>query len=100
MPTSTHEGYRMLSLDKRMVVAKLAAILRIADALENSASQRISSIDIDINGQTMYILVHGVDDLTVQDLSLQDRKELFQRVYGLDVELKTASMYPGETSPA
>ncbi len=97
MPTSTHEGYRMLSLENRMVVAKLAAILRIADALENSATQRISSIEIDISGQTMYILVYGIDDLTVQDLALQDRKELFQRVYGLDVELKTASMHPGET---
>src|SRR5207249_4277765 len=45
-PQPTHEGYAMLDRDERVAVAKMAAILRVADALDESRSQRIHEIQV------------------------------------------------------
>ncbi len=43
-PKSTHPGFNMLDRDRRVAVLKLAAILRIAIALDASRSQRVHEI--------------------------------------------------------
>ena len=44
-PQSTHEIYGTLDREKRVVVAKLASILRIALALDDTRSGRIREIE-------------------------------------------------------
>ncbi len=43
-PLPTHEGYANLDRTDRVAVSKLAAILRLAIALDDSRSQRINDI--------------------------------------------------------
>ena len=45
-PQPTHEGYATLDRDERVAVAKMAAILRVADALDESRSQRIHEVQV------------------------------------------------------
>ena len=42
MPKPQHDLYRMLSSKDRVVVSKLAAILRLADAMDNEHASKVS----------------------------------------------------------
>lgn len=87
IPMAMHEGYELLDREDRMAVAKLAAILRIADALDRSHEQRVKNIDITIQGRDLVIRIPGLHDLAVERLALEQKGEMFSQIYGLDVVL-------------
>ncbi len=86
-PRPSHTPYMALDRDSRIAVAKLAAILRLADALDRSHSHRIRSIDISRQDTRLVITVPGVDDLSLEQMALRQKKDLFQQIYGLNVVL-------------
>ncbi|MBI2477188.1 MAG: exopolyphosphatase, partial [Planctomycetia bacterium] len=59
-PQPSHEGYATLDRDERVAVSKLAAMLRIAVALNDSRSQRINNIRCEITGNRLVIPVLNV----------------------------------------
>src|SRR3954471_7190336 len=63
-PQPTHEGYAMLDRDERVAVAKMAAILRVADALDESRSQRIHEVICQRENNRLIINVPKVEDLS------------------------------------
>lgn len=88
LPRPNHEGYATLSAENRIAVAKMAAILRVADALDRSDSQRIADISCRFEDGRMIILVSGVDDLSLEQLGLQQKGTLFEDVFGMSVLLR------------
>jgi exopolyphosphatase/guanosine-5'-triphosphate,3'-diphosphate pyrophosphatase len=91
VPRPTHELYATLSPDERITVAKLAAILRIADALDRSNSQRVREIECErVNGRFV-ISVPRVDDLSLEQLALRDKGSMFENVYGMKAQLRRAA---------
>jgi exopolyphosphatase/guanosine-5'-triphosphate,3'-diphosphate pyrophosphatase len=84
-PKSVHEEYADLDREGRLAVAKLAAILRVADALDRSHSQRISAIECRKEKDRFVISVPNVDDLTLEQLALQNKSDMFEDVYGMSV---------------
>lgn len=72
-----------------MAVLKLAAILRIAIALDASRSQRVNNIQCQRSGTRLVILVPNMDDLSVEQLALRQARIMFEEVYGLSVLLRT-----------
>lgn len=91
MPSSNHPLYDTLDRERRLIVAKLAAILRVADALERSHSQRIGAIDMRIEGRQFVISVPGTRDLTLEKMALEQKGNLFEQVYGMRVVLRRHS---------
>ncbi len=87
-PSPEHEGYNLLSRENRIIVSKLAAILRVADALERSHSQRISSLRCRIERGVLLVEVPGVDDLSLEQMALQQKGGMFESVYGMPVRLR------------
>jgi exopolyphosphatase/guanosine-5'-triphosphate,3'-diphosphate pyrophosphatase len=89
-PQPTHEGYAMLDRDERVAVAKMAAILRVADALDESRSQRIHEIQTEREGDRLVISVPMVEDLSMENLALKQSGGLFEETFGTPVLLRMA----------
>jgi len=87
-PQPTHEGYATLDRDERVAVSKMAAILRIADALDESRSQRIHEITLQRDGDRMVVSVPMVEDLSLENLALKQSGSLFEETFGTSVLLR------------
>ena len=95
MPLPTHPVYSALDRERRMVVQSLAALLRVADALDRSHSQRISEYTIAHGADRFTITVAGVDDLTIERVALREKADLFEAVFGLPVALERGAAVKG-----
>lgn len=82
-PRPDHEVYMTLDRESRVVVAKLAAILRVADTLDRSHSQRIAAPRCSIGDGRFVIGIPGVRDIALEQLALNQKGQMFEAVYGL-----------------
>ncbi len=89
-PQPSHEGYNTLDRDQRVTVQKLAAILRLADALDESRSQRIKEIKCQRDEDRLIITVPQVEDVSLEQLTLRAYGSLFEETFGLSVLLRIA----------
>jgi exopolyphosphatase/guanosine-5'-triphosphate,3'-diphosphate pyrophosphatase len=89
-PQATHEGYATLERDERVAVAKMAAILRVADALDESRSQRIHEAQVQPEGDRIVISIPLVEDLSLEMLALKQNGTLFEETFGMPVLLRMA----------
>jgi exopolyphosphatase/guanosine-5'-triphosphate,3'-diphosphate pyrophosphatase len=89
-PQPTHEGYAMLDRDERVAVAKMAAILRAADALDESRSQRIGEVQCAREGDRLVISIPKIEDLSLEALALKQNGALFEETFGMPVLLRMA----------
>jgi exopolyphosphatase/guanosine-5'-triphosphate,3'-diphosphate pyrophosphatase len=87
-PKSTHSAFSSLSREDRVVVTKLASILRIADALDRSYSQRIKQIDCQIQKGRFVIAIPAAEDLSLEQIALKESVTLFEETFGLPVLLR------------
>lgn len=88
-PQPLHEGYADLDREDRVVVSKMAAMLRIAKALDDSRNQRIREFHCEIRSDAIVIEVPGVEDLALEKIALQQQGSLFEEVYGKRVVLRS-----------
>jgi exopolyphosphatase/guanosine-5'-triphosphate,3'-diphosphate pyrophosphatase len=89
-PLPTHDGYATLDRDDRIAVAKLAAILRAADALDESRSQRIHEMTCAREEDRLVISIPQVEDLSLEALALKQSGSLFEETFGMPVLLRMA----------
>jgi exopolyphosphatase/guanosine-5'-triphosphate,3'-diphosphate pyrophosphatase len=86
-PDPSHPHFSDLSREQRMIIFKLAALLRIADALDRSHAQRLRTIQLRPEAGRLYIITPGVDDTTVEQLAINSKCDLFREIYGYDIFL-------------
>lgn len=84
-PMPDHARYASLSQEDRIRVRKLAAILRVADALERTHVQRVSKMEITIRNGKLRIPLPGLADASVERLAMESKGGLFADVFGLEV---------------
>jgi exopolyphosphatase/guanosine-5'-triphosphate,3'-diphosphate pyrophosphatase len=91
-PQPSHEGYATLPREQRVAVAKLAALLRVAKALDETRSQRIKDFRCqkDKGDGRLIIIVPGVRDLSLEQLAMRQAGSLFEEVFGREVLLRYA----------
>ncbi|MDA0282709.1 MAG: HD domain-containing protein [Planctomycetota bacterium] len=87
-PRPTHLVYSNLSRGDRVIVSKLASILRVADALDRSYSQRIRDFSCAVEKNRLIVTVSGIDDLSLEQIALKQTSQLFEETYGLSVLLR------------
>ena len=95
IPRMTHPEYAALDRESRLVVAKLAAILRVADALDRSHLQRIRDVTISREEQRCVITAPDVEDVTLERIAVKEKGTLFESIFGLQVILRTSQMLKG-----
>ncbi|GAB1481978.1 Ppx/GppA phosphatase family protein [Treponema sp.] len=81
-PNTTHIAFIALQREERMLVLKLASLLRVADALDRGHSQRITEISIDRQPDTIVLHAKGHHDLTLEQLGLEEKSDMFQDTFG------------------
>jgi exopolyphosphatase / guanosine-5'-triphosphate,3'-diphosphate pyrophosphatase len=86
-PKLSFEPFASLSPTRRDRVQKLIALLRIADGLDRSHSGAVDSIDVKLDGPHVRLLVHARDDIDLELWGLRRKQELFERVFGVPLEL-------------
>ena len=84
-PRLDHPSYASLSTDDRIRVCKLAALLRVADALERTHVQRVASLEIRIASGVLHVRLPGLADAAVERLAMASKADLFEQVFGLGV---------------
>lgn len=87
-PKPNHPGYATLDREQRIAVSKLAAILRVADALECSHTGRITDFELVREKDRFVLIVPNVDDLSLEQLALRQKGSLFEDVFGRRVLLR------------
>ncbi|MCI0601855.1 Ppx/GppA family phosphatase [bacterium] len=88
-PTRSHLPYISLDRESRMIVSKLAGILRVADALDQDYSKKIQTLKIVPDQERgRYVLeVEADGDLAMEKLSLQNKSDLFREIFGRPIEV-------------
>jgi len=87
-PKPAHPYYSSLQRDERVIVTRLASILRLADALDRSYSQRIREMTCTIQKDRFVISVPGLEDLSLEQLALKQTSQLFEETFGMSVLLR------------
>lgn len=86
-PSPDHPGYAALDQENRILVCKLAALLRVADALERTHAQRVSQIEIVREPSRLRLRLPGLGDTAVERLAMASKGDLFERTFGLSVSV-------------
>ncbi len=84
-PRLEHPSYAALSTEDRIRVCKLAALLRVADALERTHAQRVANLEIRRDSGKLRIRLPGLADAAVERLAMATKADLFEQVFGLAV---------------
>lgn len=87
LPQLSHEDYAVLPRKEKNIVNKLAAILRVADALDNSHRGLLPNAEVFVKDEVLYIKHPNVIYATGEQVSLARKKDLFVKTFGLDVKL-------------
>lgn len=86
VPYHDNTNTSILSQKDRLVVTKLCAFLRLADALDASHTQRVTNATL-IRDRSGWVLnLEGSDDLTLEKWSVLKRRALFQEIFGVTLE--------------
>lgn len=80
--------FQYLSREHKITVAKIAAILRLADAMDASHRQKVHDISVTIQGESLQILCDTTGDLAYEQWAVATKLDLCRQVYGLIPVLK------------
>jgi exopolyphosphatase/guanosine-5'-triphosphate,3'-diphosphate pyrophosphatase len=94
MPQRSHIPFISLDREERMIVSKLGAILRVANALDKDHLQKAVDLKISREGDQIVLMAHNVSDLAVGRLALASRSDFFMEVFGKRVILREADVNP------
>jgi len=87
-PKPSHLEYMALPRETRVTVNKLAALLRVADALARGHIRTARDVGFERQGDDLIILVPGVADLLLEERALEAKVDLFEDIYGMKVRLE------------
>ncbi len=90
MPQRSHLPFISLDREERMIVSKLAAILRVANALEKEHTQKITDLKVSREGDQIILSAQNVSDLTIERLALASRSDFFMEIFGKKIILREA----------
>jgi len=81
-PQDSHLPYMALDRADRLIVNKLAAILRVANALDAEHLQKVRDVRV-VRGEKTWVLeLEGTGDLTMEQMAAAARADLFSEVFG------------------
>src|SRR5262245_16648403 len=88
LPQTSHTPYASLDRDERVRINKLAAILRVANALDAEHLQKIDDVHIADEDGTWVVALRGSGDLTMERLAATARADLLADVFGKRVVIR------------
>jgi exopolyphosphatase/pppGpp-phosphohydrolase len=92
----------LASLDEadRRIVASLAAVLRLADALDPGAEARVLRVDVEVGPEVVHVLASGYQDDARAAARIARAKHLLEKVTGRVFVVRGHPIRPRLVSPA
>jgi exopolyphosphatase/guanosine-5'-triphosphate,3'-diphosphate pyrophosphatase len=87
-PKPTHLPYVALPRDQRVIVSKLAAILRVADALDRGHTRQVLDFRVQRGEDEIVLYVPGAAELALERHALERKADLFEDIFGLKVRIE------------
>jgi exopolyphosphatase/guanosine-5'-triphosphate,3'-diphosphate pyrophosphatase len=87
-PAQHHEAYMALDVAQRERVRRLAAIVRIADALDREHLQTVHEVRIRVDDGVAVLEALGGGDLLLEKWAVQRKVAFFEKVFDLRVKVK------------
>ncbi|WP_461225674.1 Ppx/GppA phosphatase family protein [Lacticaseibacillus suihuaensis] len=87
-PQTDLSDLRELNSRRRLVIAKLSALLRVADSLDASRQQKIQKIRVSVQPTRVLLSATANDDVALEKWTLRRKGQFFAAVFGLPIELK------------
>ena len=92
MPQQSHLPYMALDRVERVRVNKLAALLRIANALDAEHGQKVQDVHVRASDGAWLLEVQGVGDLAMERMKVDARADLFHDVFGRSLSWRGAGV--------
>lgn len=86
-PSQSDIEYIKLQREERILVLKMASILRVADALDRGHTQQIKRITVERRLETVVLHVDKTYDLSLEIMGIEEKGGMFQDVFGYKVIL-------------
>jgi exopolyphosphatase / guanosine-5'-triphosphate,3'-diphosphate pyrophosphatase len=88
IPRSSHPAYMAFSRESRVVVNKLAALLRVADALIRGHRRRASDIQFQRRGDELIVSLPRGRDMLLEERAMDTKGDLFEDIFGAKIRLE------------
>lgn len=88
-PKPSHLDYANLTREERLAVNKLAAMLRVADALDRSHTQALHRIHVRLKPGQVLVEPSRTGEFAIEKRALTGKGKMFEQVYGRTVVLRT-----------
>lgn len=89
MPASKHEAYHLMSVEDRRALLYLVPLLRLADSLDRSHSQRIEKVECDWKGGEIVLRVTADADADLDLWAAERVADVFRQVYDRGLRLQS-----------
>lgn len=89
-PSLDHDDFRALSREDRAKVKAMAAILRVADALDREHRGKVADVSARVEGGTLVLEVRGTGDRALEEWTVRAKSGMLREAFGLDVRLVDA----------
>ncbi|WP_433927605.1 HD domain-containing protein [Sorangium cellulosum] len=90
-PSMDHDNFRALSRDARAKVKAMAAILRVADALDREHRAKVTEVSGRIDGDTLVLEVQGAEDRALEEWTVVAKAGMLRDAFGLEVRMVDAT---------
>ncbi len=87
-PAAKHKKYNKLGKPEKIVVKKLAALLRIADGLDRSHARAVDSIECALDKNSVALTLYGKGNLSEERAGFEKKRRLFMDVYKIGIHLE------------
>lgn len=97
-PSITHEYFACLTLVEQKRVRRLAALLRIADALDRDHRQNIRQVLVSIERSNLLLSLETKGNTCIEEWAIKNKGKLFKRVFGYEAIIRNHSFYKEKIS--
>ncbi len=91
-PQQSHLPYVALDRGDRILVTKLSAILRLANALDAEHLQKVQDITLTRGEQSWVLELHSAGDITMEQMAAKARTDMFTEVFGRQLVIRLAGV--------
>ena len=84
-PKLQHKPYEDLSPKYRLTITKLAAILRLADALDHEHASTVENVEVEYKRPKFLFRLKGKGDMLLEKWAMSAKRDLFETVFAANV---------------
>jgi exopolyphosphatase/guanosine-5'-triphosphate,3'-diphosphate pyrophosphatase len=87
LPKARHEGMAHLDKQERKLVSRLGGLLKLADGLDRTRTQRVTRVEATCEGDTVTISADGTNGLGVELHGAAQKADLMERAFDVRVDV-------------